>query len=108
MKTLKVGVIGLGMGRGHIRGYQSHSGAEVVAIADLDTERLEKVGDEFGIKERYEDPLKMLADEQKLTGGSGYIYLKQLEEAEYLVVNKNFTTADLIINNQNGWDRLKC
>ena len=41
MKKLQVGVIGLGMGRGHVAGYQEHPDAEVVAVADLDEEKLE-------------------------------------------------------------------
>ena len=35
MDKVRVGVIGLGIGRHHIRGYQAHPNAEVMAIADL-------------------------------------------------------------------------
>jgi len=63
MKKLRVGVIGLGMGRGHIKGYQMHPQAGVVAIADLSTDALKKVGDEFSIPGRYTDPQKMLDKE---------------------------------------------
>jgi len=41
MTQLCVGVIGLGMGRHHIAGYQTHPAANVVAIADLDEARLQ-------------------------------------------------------------------
>jgi predicted dehydrogenase len=53
MDKLRVGVIGLGMGKGHIRGYQNHEAASVVAIADLDKEKLQEVGKQFEIPNRY-------------------------------------------------------
>lgn len=62
-KKLRCGVIGVGMGRGHIKGYQSHTGAEVVAIADVDANRLEAVGKEMDIARQYTDPAEMLAKE---------------------------------------------
>lgn len=64
MTKLRVGVIGLGMGKGHIRGYATHSQAEVVAIADLDAQRLAEVGDEYGINGRYTDAEQMIANER--------------------------------------------
>jgi predicted dehydrogenase len=63
-RKLRCGVIGLGMGKGHIRGYQSHPGAEVAAIADPDEQRLAKVGDEFHVAGRYTSAGEMLASEQ--------------------------------------------
>ena len=63
MKKLRVGVIGLGMGKGHIRGYQKHARADVVAIADLDEKRLAAAGDEFKIPGRYASAEAMLAAE---------------------------------------------
>ncbi len=54
MKKLRVGVIGLGFGRAHINGYQSHPEAEVVAVADMDQERARKACEEFSIPARYE------------------------------------------------------
>jgi predicted dehydrogenase len=64
MKKLRVGVIGLGMGRGHIKGYQSHPAAEVVAIADVDEKRLAAAGDEFKVAGRYTSAEKMLRRER--------------------------------------------
>jgi len=64
VKKLRVGVIGLGIGRSHIRGYQSHHGAEVVAIADLDETRLKASGDEFKVPHRYRDAQEMLTKEK--------------------------------------------
>lgn len=61
---LRVGVIGLGMGRAHIKGWQEHPQVEVVAIADPDAARLALVGDEFGVAGRYASAEEMLATEQ--------------------------------------------
>ncbi|MDE2457201.1 MAG: Gfo/Idh/MocA family oxidoreductase [Burkholderiales bacterium] len=58
---LRVGVVGLGIGRKHIQGWREHAGAEVVAIADPDAGRLEAVGAEFGIEARYPSAAAMLA-----------------------------------------------
>lgn len=52
-KKLKVGVIGLGMGKGHLRDYHSNPKCEVVAVADVDQERLDLIGDEYGVQRRY-------------------------------------------------------
>ncbi|MDD5697339.1 MAG: Gfo/Idh/MocA family oxidoreductase [Victivallaceae bacterium] len=60
-KKLKVAVIGLGMGRVHIDGYRQHEHAEIVAVADLNRELLDRVGTELKIGKRYTDPLEMLA-----------------------------------------------
>lgn len=63
-KQLRIGVIGVGMGQSHIRGYQSHPSATVVALADLDKERMEKTAKEFGIKACYTDAEEMIAKEK--------------------------------------------
>lgn len=64
-KKLKIGVIGLGMGKAHINGYRLHPDAEVVAIADTSAERLEAVKKEFNISKAYLDAQEML-DKEKL------------------------------------------
>lgn len=64
MKKLRVGVIGLGMGRAHITGYKTHTDAEVVAIADTDEARLAKVGDEFSVPQRYTSAEVMIRKEK--------------------------------------------
>lgn len=64
MKKLRCGVIGLGMGRGHVRGYQNHPHAEVVAIADPNKERLAKVSEELSVPSTYTRAEAMLRDEQ--------------------------------------------
>jgi predicted dehydrogenase len=64
MKKLRVGVVGLGMGAGHVKGFQQHPQAEVVAVADTDPARLQQKADELGVKGRYADLDAMLASEK--------------------------------------------
>jgi predicted dehydrogenase len=64
MKRYRIGVIGLGMGKSHIEGFQSHPAAEVVAIADSDKERLAAVAEKYAIPATYTDARKMLAGEK--------------------------------------------
>jgi predicted dehydrogenase len=52
---LAVAVIGLGMGRGHIRDYLQNPRAELVALCDQDTTRLATVAKEFGITTTFTD-----------------------------------------------------
>lgn len=59
-QKLRVGVIGLGIGRMHIEGWRQHPGVEVVAIADADAARLAAVGEQFDIAPRYTDAQAML------------------------------------------------
>jgi len=57
---LKIGVIGLGgMGKVHVRGYQSHPQAEVVAICDTNAERVHAAAEEFHIPEKFTNAEKM-------------------------------------------------
>jgi predicted dehydrogenase len=55
-------VIGLGMGRHHIAGYQNHPFAQVVAISDIDPARLQEIGDKYNISRRYTSAEQMLQD----------------------------------------------
>ena len=59
-KALRMGVIGLGMGQGHARGYQSHPNAELVALCDLDGKRLQKVAEDLAVEQTYVDVDEML------------------------------------------------
>ena len=63
MTVIRVGVIGLGMGRHHIAGYQTHPEAEVVAVADLDKVTLEEIGERYGVATRYASGERMLQEE---------------------------------------------
>ena len=63
-KRLRVGVIGLGIGRSHIEGWRQHPQVDVVAIVDSDATRLDQVGDQYGIATRYTSAAQMLANER--------------------------------------------
>ncbi|HOX38860.1 MAG TPA: Gfo/Idh/MocA family oxidoreductase [Candidatus Brocadiia bacterium] len=63
-KKLRIGVVGLGIGRHHIKGYREHESADVVAICDIDQDRLNAAGKESGISKKYRDIEKMLAKEK--------------------------------------------
>jgi predicted dehydrogenase len=60
MDTVKVGVIGLGMGQAHLRGYEASPKAEVVCVCDIDTERMDEVLEEREGIEGYTDYAEML------------------------------------------------
>ena len=64
MSTLKCAVVGLGMGRTHIEGFQGHDNAEVVGVVDLDQKRLDAAQKDFGITGLYTDLDTMLAAEK--------------------------------------------
>jgi predicted dehydrogenase len=61
-KKLRLGVIGLGMGRNHVRGYQAHPQADLVAVCDMNEELLQRMGDELGVAGRYTDAETMFAE----------------------------------------------
>jgi predicted dehydrogenase len=61
---LRVGIIGLGIGRSHIEGWRQHPQVDVVAVADADPARLDQVGEQYGIATRYTSAEKMLAVER--------------------------------------------
>lgn len=62
MSRVRVGVVGLGiMGQQYVRIYQAHPLAEVTAICNRTRERLDDVGERFGVAERYTDFAEMLS-----------------------------------------------
>jgi predicted dehydrogenase len=62
-RRLRVGVIGLGIGRMHIEGWRQHPQVDVVAVADSDPARLNAVGEQFAIDARHTSAAAMLANE---------------------------------------------
>jgi predicted dehydrogenase len=61
-ETLKVGVIGVGGIAGtHFPGWRDSPLAEVVALADIDANALNRVGEAQGVKRRYEKPEDLIA-----------------------------------------------
>lgn len=63
-EKLRVGVIGLGMGRHHVSEYQKHPQVEVVAVADMSAVILEEIATRFNVPGRYTDAEEMLANEK--------------------------------------------
>jgi predicted dehydrogenase len=61
---LRVGIVGLGIGRSHIEGWRQHAQVDVVAVTDADPVRLEQVGDQFKIARRYTSAAAMLKAEK--------------------------------------------
>ena len=64
MAKLKAGVIGLGMGYGHLAGYMSHPDVEVVAIADRIEEKRERAKAEFHLPKVYSEGIDMIRNEK--------------------------------------------
>ncbi|MBO6639352.1 MAG: Gfo/Idh/MocA family oxidoreductase [Roseitalea sp.] len=64
--TARIGVVGVGWWAtfNHIPTIQDMTGASIVALCDLDPQRLSVAGDRFGIANRYTDIDEMLAREQ--------------------------------------------
>lgn len=59
---IRIGVIGLGtMGEQYVRIYQAHPLSTVTAICNRHRERLDEIGEKYGIKERHTDFVEMLA-----------------------------------------------
>ncbi|HEY2414327.1 MAG TPA: Gfo/Idh/MocA family oxidoreductase [Pirellulaceae bacterium] len=61
-KKVNVAIIGLGFGAEFIPIYQAHPDAHMYAICQRNEERMNKVGDELGIEQRYTDYDDVLAD----------------------------------------------
>jgi len=57
---IRVGVIGSGAGRAHVRGYSCLPDVEVVALAALDRERSERLAREYNIPRLYRDYRELL------------------------------------------------
>lgn len=50
MEPLRAGVVGLGVGQGHIQGYQADPRVEVVGLCDIDEAKLQRVAGEYGVR----------------------------------------------------------
>ena len=62
MDPIRVGIVGLGFGAEFIPIYQQYTGAECVAICRRNEQKLNELGDKFGIEKRYTDYREMLKD----------------------------------------------
>jgi predicted dehydrogenase len=61
-KKIRVAIVGLGFGAEFIPIYQNHPNAEMYAICRRNAKGLNETGDKFGVKTRYTDYAKLLAD----------------------------------------------
>ncbi len=59
---VRLGVIGVGIGRWHVESYQKVPGAEVLALCDADPVRLAAVQSQLGVRRAYERVEQILAD----------------------------------------------
>ncbi|HVF41727.1 MAG TPA: Gfo/Idh/MocA family oxidoreductase [Pyrinomonadaceae bacterium] len=65
MKTVRVGFVGCGRvtETRHLAALRGVRGVEAVALADVDAERLSRVGERYGVARRYEDWRGLVRDE---------------------------------------------
>src|SRR5271166_161329 len=63
MTRLGAAVVGLGVGREHVRAYAQLPESELVAVCDQNPERLKAVGDEYGVA-TYTDVADLLRDDR--------------------------------------------
>jgi len=61
-RKINIAIIGLGFGAEFIPIYQQHPNANMYAICQRDTEKLNNIGDAFGITKRYTDYDELLKD----------------------------------------------
>jgi predicted dehydrogenase len=61
-KKINVAIIGLGFGAEFIPIYQRHPNANMYAICQRNNEKLDQIGNEFGIEKRYTDYDELLKD----------------------------------------------
>jgi len=59
-RKLRMAVVGLGMGAGHVEGYQKDGRAEVVALCDVDEKRLCAAGEKYGVTALFTESQEML------------------------------------------------
>ena len=62
MGKINIAIIGLGFGAEFIPIYQRHPNANMYAICQRNKEKLDQIGDEFGIEKRYTDYDELLKD----------------------------------------------
>ena len=72
-KEIGFAVVGLGMGRHHCKAIQAAPGARLVAVCDLDEERLRPTAEEYGCR-AYTTIEELLADGEVevVRGATGY------------------------------------
>ena len=67
MKKLRIGLVGAGnIAKTHLRAYQNVENAEVVAICDINAEKLAVTAEKFGIKKTYTSETQKFTDAEVL------------------------------------------
>ncbi len=61
---VRMGVIGVGMGRVFLRGLQNHPNAQVVAICDINEDRAKQIASEYNVPKIYKDYQDLLNDSE--------------------------------------------
>ncbi len=59
---LRAGIVGLGVGQAHARGYLASQDAIIAAICDMNAARLDELGDQWNVSERYADYRSMFQE----------------------------------------------
>ena len=62
MNKIRVGVIGLGVGRYHAETYSKNDNCDLVALCDHDKNKLNKYGKEFKVEKLYSDSIDLIRD----------------------------------------------
>lgn len=62
-RTVRIALVGLGFGAEFIPIYQAHPNVEIAAICQRSRDKLDAIGDAFGIRDRYTDYAELLRDE---------------------------------------------
>ncbi len=57
---IRAGIIGLGVGERHVDGYRAHPDAEVIALCDVDADRLRDVGERQGVSRLTAEPRDLI------------------------------------------------
>jgi predicted dehydrogenase len=63
-RKLRAGVVGLGVGKAHIEGYLTSPDADLVALCDMNEERLKQAAEKYHTTENFTDYQKMFAEAQ--------------------------------------------
>lgn len=61
-RKLRAGIIGLGVGKSHAKGYLTSVDADLAAVCDMNEERLQLSATEWGVEGKYTDFRTMLAE----------------------------------------------
>lgn len=62
-RNLRAGVVGLGWaGRQHMNGYHRAEGVDLVGLAGMEAEPLQRLGEEYGVEHRYADWADLIKD----------------------------------------------